>query len=101
MHRDPIHCLIPDYMLLEIARRGDQAERELALETLGVSTTLRSARSQAEAMRLVVGFAALPSAPLRAPAVDRVIRDAGGGQDLGAPVVRREGRSGHGGSRRR
>ncbi|MCA1673418.1 MAG: M4 family metallopeptidase, partial [Actinobacteria bacterium] len=92
MHRrNPLHCLVPDYVLREIARRGGETEREAALDSLGVSATLRSARTQAEAGRAAIGSVRLPSAALRAPRVDRVIRNAAGGTDLAAPVVRREG----------
>jgi len=41
--RDPIHCLVPDYVLREVAKRGGESERDKALDALGVSTTLRSA----------------------------------------------------------
>ena len=46
--RNPLHCLVPDYVLREIARRGGETEREAALDSLGVSATLRSARAQAQ-----------------------------------------------------
>ncbi len=89
--RNPLHCLVPDYVLREIAKRGGEAHREAALESLGVSTTLRSARSQAEAGRAAIGPVQLPSAALRLPKLDRVIRNATGGTDLASAVVRREG----------
>jgi Zn-dependent metalloprotease len=89
--RNPLHCLVPDYVLREIAKRGGDAHREAALDTLGVSATLRSARSQTEAMRAAVGPLPLASAALRTPKVDRVIRNAKGGTDLASPIVRREG----------
>ncbi|MDQ3885558.1 MAG: M4 family metallopeptidase [Actinomycetota bacterium] len=88
VRRNPRHCLIPDYVLREIARRGGEAEREAALDSLGISATLRSARMQAEARG---GLVRLPAAALRPPKIDRVIRNANGGTDLTAPVVRREG----------
>ncbi len=74
-----------------MARRGGEAERDAALGTLGASTTLRSARTQAEARRAAIGPPRSPTAALRAAKVDRVIRDAGGGEDLDAAIVRREG----------
>lgn len=91
IRRNPIHCLVPDYVLREIARRGGETERAAALDSLGISVTLRSARSQAEAGRAAIGSVRLPTAALRLPKVDRVIRDADGSTDLAAPVVRREG----------
>lgn len=89
--RNPLHCLVPDYVLREIAKRGGDTHREAALESLGVSTTLRSARSQAEAVRAAIGPVRLPSAALRAPRIDRVIRNSEGGTDLASVIVRREG----------
>ncbi|MGH4023590.1 MAG: M4 family metallopeptidase [Pseudonocardiaceae bacterium] len=92
MHRrNPLHCLVPDYLLREIAKRGGDAHREAVLDTLGVSATLRSARSQAEAARAAVGPLPLASAALRPARIDRVIRNANGGTDLASPIVRREG----------
>ncbi|RRO17005.1 peptidase M4 family protein [Saccharopolyspora rhizosphaerae] len=89
--RHPIQCLIPDYVLVEIAKQGDAEEREAALNTLAVSTTLRSARSQAEAARMAAGPAVVATQGLREPAVDRIIRDAKNTRDTGAPIVRKEG----------
>ena len=89
--RNPLHCLVPDYVLREVAKRGGESERDAALGTLGVSATLRSARTQAEARRAAIGPPRSPTAALRVPKVSRVIRDAQGGEDLEAAVVRREG----------
>jgi len=89
--RNPFHCLVPDYVLREVAKRGDEEEREKALDALGASVTLRSARTQAEARRAAIGPSRSPTAALRVPKVSRVIRDAAGGEDLDAAVVRREG----------
>ena len=89
--RNPLHCLVPDYVLREVAKRGGESERDAALGTLGVSATLRSARTQAEARRAAIGPPRSPTAALRVPKVRRVIRDAQGGEDLEAAVVRREG----------
>jgi len=89
--RHPVHCLVPDYVLREVAKRGGDAQRERALDTLGRSTTLRSARTQAEARRAAIGPSRSATAALRIPKVNRIIRDAGGSEDLGAAVVRREG----------
>jgi len=91
MSRHPVHCLIPDYVLLEIARRGNDAERAAAHDTLAVSTTLRSSRSQAEAIRSASGFTTIATPSLGVPKVDCVVRNAAGSEDLTAPVTRREG----------
>ncbi len=50
MYRNPINCVIPDYVLLEIASRGNERERAAAHRTLALSSTMRTARSQAEAL---------------------------------------------------
>ena len=36
-NRNPIFCLIPPYMLDQIARNGDKAQREVALRNVGRS----------------------------------------------------------------
>lgn len=90
-HRNPISCMIPDFVLKEVARRGGEDARRSALDTLGVSATLRSTRSQAEARRAAIGPVAAPRAALTAPSKDRVVRDAKGSTDLAAPSARREG----------
>ncbi|GAA2786695.1 M4 family metallopeptidase [Saccharopolyspora taberi] len=88
---NPIQCVVPDYVLVDIARRGDEEDREAALSTLAVSTTLRSARSQAEAVRSAMGMPIAAAAGLREPSMNRVIRDARTGVDTGSPIVRKEG----------
>src|SRR3954451_23672098 len=89
--RNPIHCLVPDYLLREIAKRGGPEHRDAALDTLGLSATLRSARTQAEARRAAIGPARSPAAALKPPKVNRVIRNAENGEDLNAKIVRQEG----------
>jgi Zn-dependent metalloprotease len=88
---DPLRCILPDYVLRNIAERGDETQRKRALDTLLASATLRSARSQAEARQAALPRRVQSLAPLTAPAVDRVVRDAKGGSDLNAPIARREG----------
>ncbi len=89
--RNPLHCLVPDYLLREVAKRGGDEHREVALDTLGLSATLRAARTQAEVRRAALGPARPAAAALKAPKVNRVIRDAGGGEDLNSKIVRQEG----------
>jgi Zn-dependent metalloprotease len=80
-------------VLREIVRRGNDAQRDAALSTLGVSSTLRSSRMQAEARHAAIGRAAsvAPRRALRPPAKNRVIRDAKHGTNTMAKVVRQEG----------
>jgi Zn-dependent metalloprotease len=89
--RNPIHCIVPDFMLHEIAKRGGDEHRAAAIETLNKATTLRSSRTQSEARRAAIGPPRSATAALKPTKVDRVIRDAQHGEDLSSPVVRREG----------
>lgn len=89
--RSPINCVIPDFVLKEVAQRGGEEERRAALDTLGVSATLRSTRGQAEARRAALGSVTAPRAALTPPSKDRVVRDAKSSTDLAAPIARREG----------
>lgn len=41
-NRNPIFCLIPPYMLDQIARNGDKAQREVALRTRAKDTDRKS-----------------------------------------------------------
>jgi Zn-dependent metalloprotease len=92
MCRDPLCCVIPDYVLLRIAERGDAEQRSAALGTLAASSTMRSARVQAEARRSVT-----PRAPevglmaLDRPVKERIVRDAQGTTERRGAIVRQEG----------
>ena len=92
MKRFPLCCVVPDYVLRNIAERGNEEERRVALETLGASVTMRSLRTQAEARRSVTPRAASPdlTAALAAPTRERLIRDAAGTMELRGPIVRQE-----------
>lgn len=90
--RNPIHCIVPEVLLRNVAERGDEPQRRAALKTLGVDQTLRSARVETGARLAAAGPPQVSAAAtLRSPAVERVIRNASNGTDLSAPVVRREG----------
>jgi len=90
--RSPVNCIVPDHVLRRIAERGDDEQRRAALDTLSVSITLRSARTQAEARGAARGREPVASlAALRPPAVQRLIRDANHTTDVMARVVRQEG----------
>lgn len=89
--REPLNCILPDYVLRNIAERGDEKQRKRALDTLLVSSTLRSARSQAEARQASGGAGVASLVPLAPPTADRVIRDAAGKTNLRAPIARSEG----------
>jgi Zn-dependent metalloprotease len=89
MTRPPC-CFVPPSVLEEIARRGDDAQRDAALRTLAVDQTVRTARlhnlglaqPMADALRAVVGPKDHPN---------RTIRDAENTRRLDGPVLRNEG----------
>ena len=47
MHRcrNPLFCAVPPYILLQLARRGSEAQRDWAIRTLAKDGTIRQARS--------------------------------------------------------
>jgi Zn-dependent metalloprotease len=92
MARFPLCCVIPDYVLRNIAERGNEEERRVALDALAASVTMRSLRIQAESRRSVTPRAAPLdlTAALAPPTKERLIRDARGTADLRGPIVRQE-----------
>ena len=86
MHKhSPIHCIIPPYMLKNIATKGTVRQQTMAMSTLKVSAQMRGQRQALE------DFAA---ATFRVAAVggkERVIYDAKNGSNLPGIVVRKEG----------
>jgi len=90
--RDPLHCIVPETVLRNIAEHGDERQRRAALKTLGVDQTLRAARVETGARLAASGPPrASVAGALSPPSVERVVRNAQNGMDLTAPVVRREG----------
>jgi Zn-dependent metalloprotease len=85
-------CFIPDYVLRNIAERGNDEERREALEALGTSGTMRSLRVQAEARRSVLPRSAMPelTIALAPPTKERLMRDARNMMELRGPIVRTE-----------
>src|SRR5918992_945643 len=45
MRRDPLHCVVPPFVLSRVAAGGTPSQREWALRTLDADTTIRHARS--------------------------------------------------------
>ena len=43
--RNPIFCVVPPYVLTQVARRGSEKQREWALRSLDADTTIRHARA--------------------------------------------------------
>jgi Zn-dependent metalloprotease len=84
--RHPIFCLIPPYLLDQIARNGSKLQREAALRTRAKDATFRSLRMAARPSRA--------SAPLAATALAgkrRSIYTAAGSEVLPGTLVRGEG----------
>jgi Zn-dependent metalloprotease len=82
---NPIHCVVPTYLLDQLARKGTEAQREFVLNTIQLDGSFRSARvgfsemlgpmrRARRAMRQALGWAALAAAQECVP--ERTIYDA-------------------------
>src|ERR671925_1008848 len=96
MHRcrNPLFCVVPPYVLSQVASRGTERQRAWALRTLQADTTIRHARSVNAKARGRKGAVEGPDAlAAAAPAGrNRIIWDAKGGWELtGLQRVRDEG----------
>lgn len=92
--RSPVQCIVPAPVLRRVAERGSRRQREIALRTLAIDETMRSARLEAGARLAGAGLRQpMAIAPLREPVKQRMVRDAGHREDLRSPIVRREGDS--------
>lgn len=80
----PIACIIPPYMLREIAERGTRAQKEQAFQTLQATARFREQRQQADVK-------SRPPQAESAPELERIVYDAGCGSSLPGQPVRREG----------
>lgn len=90
--RAPAHCILPPRVLRTVAERGDERQRAVALRTLALDETMRSARLETGARLAAAGAQRVSAAaPLREPARTRIVRDAGGSENLQSPIARREG----------
>ena len=83
-HHHPANCIVPPYMLEEIATKGTQSQRELAISTLKASEQMRGQRRALSdftgaAFRIAVG------------GKERIIYDAKNGSTLPGTPVRNEG----------
>ncbi|MEJ5225775.1 MAG: M4 family metallopeptidase, partial [Anaerolineales bacterium] len=84
-HRQPLHCIVPPHMLREIAKNGNEAQRNYALTTLTTSAAFRGQRTA------MMDMAAIMRAVSGTSGKNRVIYDAKFGTSLPGVVVRREG----------
>ena len=87
-HRHSIFCILPPDVLINIAKKGTAAQREAALESLGVDATIRTNRLTFNLLGGPLGRQDVTGAP---PKVQRTISDAGGSQMLPGKTVRTEG----------
>ena len=86
-HRHSIFCILPEHVLHEIARRGNAAQRNAALNTLALDGTMRAQR-----MHFQLSAGAPRTAVSGAPAqVHRTIYTAGNTQGLPGTLLRAEG----------
>lgn len=89
--RHSIQCILPPYMMRQLAKHGSQKQRSKALDTLATDTTFRALRNSLQLM------SAKPSrriAPLMGePSKQRSIYTANNSESLPGELVRSEGQS--------
>jgi Zn-dependent metalloprotease len=88
-HRHSIFCILPPHVLREIARNGNTAQRNAALDTLALDGTLRTQRATFQLM----GAAAGPTVMAAPAQVHRTIYTASHSEALPGTLVRAEGQS--------
>ena len=85
MHKHPgINCFLPPHILKNIATKGTERQKTLAIDTLKVSAQLRGQRN---------ALADFPAATFRVAVggKDRIVYDAKNGSNLPGTIVRKEG----------
>lgn len=88
--RNPIFCIIPPYVLDEIAQKGTPQQRAAALRTKAVDNTFRALRLASQGTRFAPQRNAAP-ASLVSLQKRRTIYSAGSTQNLPGTLVRAEG----------
>ena len=91
-HRHPIFCIVPPYVLDEIADKGTPQQRAAALRTKAVDNTFRALRLATQAARFAPQRHA-SRAPIITPQKRRTIYTANYTQNLPGTLVRAEGQS--------
>jgi Zn-dependent metalloprotease len=94
MHRRShgLHCVLPPIVLENVARKGDEAQREWATRALSQDHSIRLARVQNSLARVTATSQRADAlVGVAAPHPARVISDAHGTEDVRGPIVRREG----------
>ena len=85
MHKHPgINCFLPPHILKNLATKGTERQKSIAMDTLKVSAQLRGRRN---------ALADFPTAAFRVAVggKDRIIYDAKNGSNLPGTIVRKEG----------
>jgi Zn-dependent metalloprotease len=92
MNNHSIFCIIPPYMLNQIAVHGSQPQRATAIQTLRVTEQMRGLRQAAVSMPVVLSVPGGPGAAGAAAAAKmRTVYDAQNGSNLPGSVARQEG----------
>ena len=89
MHRHSIYCILPPHMLREMARRGSNAQRNMALDTLALDATQRVQRMTMQ----MLAVAPRQVVTATAPKVHRTIYTAGNEEIKPGHLVRAEGQA--------
>ena len=92
-HRRAIFCIVPPHVLREIARNGNAAQRNAALDTLALDVTMRTQRMVFQLLAAAVPRPVLAAAP---PQVHRTIYTAKNAQTEPGTLIRSEGQGGSG-----
>jgi Zn-dependent metalloprotease len=87
-----LHCVLPPIVLENIARKGDEEQREWATRALSQDHSIRLARVQNSLAGVATSSQRADAlVGVAAPRPARVISDAQGTEDVRGPIVRREG----------
>jgi len=87
-----LHCVLPPIVLENIARKGDEEQREWATRALSQDHSIRLARVQNSLAGVATSSQRADAlVGVAAPRPARVISDAHGTEDVRGPIVRREG----------
>src|SRR4029453_10253335 len=90
--RHGLHCVLPPMVLENIARKGDEEQREWATRALSQDHSIRLARVQNSLAGVAMSTNRADAlVGVATPRPARVISDAHGSEDVRAPIVRREG----------
>src|SRR5689334_13543090 len=92
-YRHSIFCIVPPHVLREMARHGNAAQRNAALDTLGLDATMRTQRMVSQLLATATPRPVLAAAP---PQVHRTIYTAKNIQTEPGTLVRSEGQGASG-----